>query len=181
MRWILELGVSLELGCWGLELFGYFAVLCLLLPFFTFYFLISTLDAPKRQLSSRADDMSDEKKTELRLEIAHVLFIDIVGFSKLLIEDQTEALEELNEVVRKTDAFRDAEAVGQLIRLPTGDGVALVFTTSPETAVECALQIGQTLKAQPSPEVRMGIHSGPVHQVVDLDKRTNVAGAGINI
>jgi TolB-like protein/class 3 adenylate cyclase len=125
--------------------------------------------------------MSGEKETALRLEIAHVLCVDIVGFSKLLIDEQTEALQELNRIVRKTDAFRAAEEAGQLIRLPTGDGMVLVFTTSPDAPVECALQISQALKARSSPEVRMGIHSGPVHQLSDVNERTNMAGAGINI
>src|SRR6476620_6973397 len=125
--------------------------------------------------------MPDEQKTQLRLEIAHVLFIDIVGYSKLLIDEQSEALQELNQIVRKTDAVRAAEAAGQLIFLPTGDGMALVFTGSVEEPVECALQISQTLRAQPSLPVRMGIHSGPVHQVKDANERENIAGVGINI
>src|SRR3989440_107795 len=125
--------------------------------------------------------MPDEQKTQLRLEIAHVLFMDIVGYSKLLIDEQSEALQELNEIVRKTDAVRAAEAAGQLIILPTGDGMALVFTGSVEDPVECALQISQRLRAQPSLPVRMGIHSGPVHHVADVNQRENIAGAGINI
>ncbi|PYL84564.1 MAG: hypothetical protein DMF23_05825, partial [Verrucomicrobia bacterium] len=125
--------------------------------------------------------MADEQKTKLRLEIAHVLFIDIVGYSKLLIDEQSEALQELNQIVRKTDAVRGAEAAGQLIFLPTGDGMALVFTGSVEEPVECALQISQKLCAQPSLPVRMGIHSGPVHHVADVNQRENIAGAGINI
>jgi len=125
--------------------------------------------------------MPDEQKTQLRLEIAHVLFMDIVGYSKLLIDEQSEALQELNEIVRKTDAVRVAEAAGQLIFLPTGDGIALVFTGSVEEPVECALQISQRLRAQPSLPVRMGIHSGPVHHVADVNQRENIAGAGINI
>src|SRR5437868_12414957 len=125
--------------------------------------------------------MPDEQKTQLRLEIAHVLFMDIVGYSKLLIDEQSEALQELNEIVRKTDAVRAAEAAGQLIILPTGDGMALVFTGSVEEPVECALQISQALRAQPSLPVRMGIHSGPVHHVADVNQRENIAGAGINI
>jgi len=125
--------------------------------------------------------MSDEQKTQLRLEIAHVLFMDIVGYSKLLIDEQSEALQELNQIVRKTDAVRAAEAAGQLIFLPTGDGMALVFTGSVEEPVECALQISQRLRAQPSLPVRMGIHSGPVHHVADVNQRENIAGAGINI
>jgi TolB-like protein/class 3 adenylate cyclase/Tfp pilus assembly protein PilF len=125
--------------------------------------------------------MADEQKTRLRLEIAHVLFIDIVGYSKLLIDEQSEALQELNQIVRNTEAAREAEAAGQLIILPTGDGMALVFTGSVEDPVECALQISQRLRAQPSLPVRMGIHSGPVHHVADVNQRENIAGAGINI
>src|SRR5438105_2263361 len=125
--------------------------------------------------------MSDEQKTQLRLEIAHVLFMDIVGYSKLLIDEQSEALHELNQIVRKTEAARTAEAASQLIILPTGDGMALVFTGSVEDPVECALQISQKLCAQPSLPVRMGIHSGPVHHVADVNQRENIAGAGINI
>jgi class 3 adenylate cyclase len=106
--------------------------------------------------------MAEEQKTKLRLEIAHVLFIDIVGYSKLLIDEQSEALQELNQIVRNTEAVREAEAAGQLIRLPTGDGMALVFTSSAEAPVECALEISRALRAQPSLPVRMGVHSGPV-------------------
>ena len=124
--------------------------------------------------------MAEEEKTKLRLEIAHVLFIDIVGYSKLLIDEQSEALQELNGIVRKTEAAREAEAASQLIFLPTGDGMALVFTGSVEDPVECSLQISQVLRAQPSLPVRMGIHSGPVHHVADVNNRENIAGAGIN-
>src|SRR6476661_1679670 len=125
--------------------------------------------------------MADEQKTQLRLEIAHVLFLDIVGYSKLLIDEQSEALQELNQIVRNTEAAREAEAAGQLVILPTGDGMALVFTGSVEDPVECALQLSQALRAQPSLPVRMGIHSGPVHHVADVNHRENIAGAGINI
>src|SRR5438309_11926798 len=106
--------------------------------------------------------MADAQKTKQRLEIAHVLFIDIVGYSKLLIDEQSEALQELNKVVRKTEAAREAESAGQLIILPTGDGMALVFTGSVEAPVECALEISQALRSQRSLPVRMGIHIGPV-------------------
>jgi TolB-like protein/class 3 adenylate cyclase len=125
--------------------------------------------------------MAEQEKTQLRLEIAHVLFIDIVGYSKLLIEEQAESLEELNALVRQTDAVREAEAADKLVRLPAGDGMALVFTGSVAAPVECALQISQALRVQPSLPLRMGIHSGPVHQVEDINQRSNVAGAGINI
>jgi TolB-like protein/class 3 adenylate cyclase len=125
--------------------------------------------------------MTDDRQTKLRLEIAHVLFLDIVGYSKLLIDEQAEALQELNEIVLNTDAAREAEASNQLIRLPTGDGMALVFTGTVEMPVECALQISQVLRAKPTLPVRMGIHSGPVHHVADVNQRENIAGAGINI
>ena len=104
--------------------------------------------------------------------------MDIVGYSKLLIDEQSEALEELNHLVHNTEATRTAEAAGQLIFLPTGDGMALVFTRSVEDPVECALQISQVLRAQPSLPVRMGIHSGSVHHVADVNNRENITGPG---
>jgi TolB-like protein/class 3 adenylate cyclase/Tfp pilus assembly protein PilF len=125
--------------------------------------------------------VSTEVKKEIELEIAHVLFIDIVGYSKLLIDEQSEALDKLNEVVRNTEMFRAAEAAGKLICLPTGDGMALVFTSTAAAPVECALQISKALKSHPGLAVRMGVHSGPVHEVVDVSQRKNIAGAGINI
>jgi hypothetical protein len=125
--------------------------------------------------------MADEENTRTRLEIAHVLFLDIVGYSKLLTDEQSEALQELNHVVRNTEAAREAEAARQLTVLPTGDGVAMVFTGSVEEPAECALEISQALRAQPALPVRMGIHSGPVHQVKDANGRDNIAGVGINI
>jgi len=125
--------------------------------------------------------MADEQKAKSRLEIAHVLFMDIVDYSKLLTDEQSEALQELNQIVRNTEAVRDAEAAGQLTILPTGDGMALVFTGSVEEPVECALEISHALRAQPSLPVRMGIHSGPVHHMKDANERENIAGVGINI
>jgi class 3 adenylate cyclase len=125
--------------------------------------------------------MQDDEKTKPRLEIAHVLFIDIVGYSKLLTDEQSEALQELNQIVRNTEAVREAEAAKHLIILPTGDGMALVFTGSVERPAECALEVSQALRAQPSLSVRMGIHSGPVHQVRDANARENISGVGINI
>jgi len=125
--------------------------------------------------------MADESKTRSRLEIAHVLFMDIVDYSKLLTDEQSEALQELNQIVRNTEAARAAAAAAQLTILPTGDGMALVFTGSVEEPVECALEISHALRAQPSLPVRMGIHSGPVHQVKDANERENIAGVGINI
>jgi hypothetical protein len=125
--------------------------------------------------------MQDAEKTKPRLEIAHVLFMDIVGYSQLLTDEQSEALQELNQIVRNTEAAREAEAAGQLIILPTGDGMALVFTGSVERPAECALEVSQALRAQPSLPVRMGIHSGPVQHVRDANGRENVSGVGINI
>jgi TolB-like protein/class 3 adenylate cyclase/Tfp pilus assembly protein PilF len=125
--------------------------------------------------------MSAQAKGNLRLEIGHVLFIDIVGYSKLLISEQSELLGELNDSVRGTEHFLSAEAEGRLIRLPTGDGMALVFRNSPEEPVRCALEISQALKNHPELQVRMGIHSGPVNEVADVNERANIAGAGINI
>jgi TolB-like protein/tetratricopeptide (TPR) repeat protein len=125
--------------------------------------------------------MADESKTKSRLEIAHVLFMDIVDYSKLLTDEQSEALQELNQIVRNTGAARAAATAGQLTILPTGDGMALVFTGSVEEPVECALEISHALRAQPSLPVRMGIHSGPVHHVKDANERENIAGVGINI
>ena len=125
--------------------------------------------------------MEDDEKTQPRLEIGHVLFIDIVGYSTLLTNEQSEALQELNQIVRNTEAVREAEAAGHLIILPTGDGMALVFTGSVERPAECALEVSQALRAQPSLPVRMGIHSGPVHHVRDANARENISGVGINI
>ena len=125
--------------------------------------------------------MEDDEKTKPRLEIAHVLFLDIVEYSKLLTDEQSEALQELNQIVRKTEAVREAEAAGHLIILPTGDGMALVFTGSVERPAECALEVSQALRAQPSLPVRMGIHSGPVQHIRDANTRENISGVGINI
>src|SRR6266849_1908711 len=125
--------------------------------------------------------MPIEIKKEIQLEIAHVLFIDIVSYSKLLIDEQRDYLHTLNEVVRETDSFRAAEAAGKLTRLPTGDGRALVFATTPDAPVSCALQVSKALRSHPELRVRMGIHSGPVSGITDVNGRANVAGAGINM
>src|SRR4029450_4183152 len=125
--------------------------------------------------------MPAEIKKEIELEIGHVLFIDIVGYSKLLIDEQRDYLHTLNEVVRETDSFRAADAAGKLTRLPTGDGMALVFATTPDAPLSCALQISKALRSHPELRVRMGIHSGPVSGVVDVSGRSNIAGAGINL
>jgi len=123
--------------------------------------------------------MSSE--ADVKFEIGHVLFIDIVGYSKLLIHQQLEYLEKLREVARATETFRTAQREGKLTRLPTGDGGALVFHTSPETPVKCAMEIARELKKHRELRVRMGIHSGPVKEVTDLSEQGNIAGAGINI
>ena len=125
--------------------------------------------------------MGDQQKSKLRLEIAHVLFIDIVGYSKLRINEQSAQIEKLREIVRGTEQFRTAEAEGKLLRLPTGDGGALAFRNSPEAPVLCAEEIAKALKTYPEIRVRMGIHSGPVNEVTDLNEQANIAGAGINV
>src|SRR6266853_5881909 len=125
--------------------------------------------------------MADEQKSKLRLEIAHVLFIDIVGCSKLRTNEQSAQMEKLREIVRGTEQFRAAEAEGKLLRLPTGDGGALAFRNNPEAPVLCAEEIARALKSHPEIRVRMGIHSGPVSEVTDLNEQANVAGVGINI
>jgi TolB-like protein/Tfp pilus assembly protein PilF len=125
--------------------------------------------------------MPSEQSSDVKFEIGHVLFIDIVGYSKLLITEQSEQLETLKKIVRGTEQFRLAEAEGKLLRLPTGDGSALVFRNSTEAPVLCALEISEELRNHPELHVRMGIHSGPVNEVVDLNEQANIAGAGVNI
>src|SRR5947209_6166444 len=125
--------------------------------------------------------MLSEQSSDVKFEIGHVLFIDIVGYSKLLINEQSDQLQMLKQIVRGTEQFRMAEAEGKLLRLPTGDGGALVFRNSPEAPVLCALEISEELKKHPELRVRMGIHSGPVNEVVDLNEQANIAGAGINV
>src|SRR5438876_10137303 len=125
--------------------------------------------------------MSSERKPDLHLEIAHVLFTDVVGYSKLLINDQSEILEQLNRVVRDTSQFREADAAGKLIRLATGDGMALVFFNNVEAPVKCALEISEALQSNPHIQLRMGVHSGLINPISDVNNRTNVTGAGINM
>src|SRR5206468_3984686 len=125
--------------------------------------------------------MSTQTKKEIALEIAHVLFIDIVGYSKLSINEQHAAVEELNQVVRASEQFQKADASERLIKIATGDGMALVFYTSPEAPVQCAVEISCAPKEHPRLQLRMGIHSGPVRGVVDVTERANLAGAGLNI
>src|SRR5215468_1148228 len=125
--------------------------------------------------------MAAEVKKEIQLEIAHVLFTDIVGYSTLPINEQRALVERLNEIVRSTDEFQAAETAGRLIKIPTGDGITLVFYQDPEAPVECALEISRALKKHPELQLRMGIHSGPVSGVIDVTGKANVAGAGINM
>src|SRR6266542_2400844 len=125
--------------------------------------------------------MSAEVKKEIQLEIGHVLFIDIVGYSKLAINDQHAAIEELNQIVRASEQFQRAEAASRLLKIPTGDGMALVFYTSPEAPAQCAVEISRALREHPRLRLRMGIHSGPVSGVVDVNERANLTGAGLNM
>jgi TolB-like protein/class 3 adenylate cyclase len=125
--------------------------------------------------------MAAEGKKEIELEIAHVLFIDIIGYSKLSINDQHAAVEELNQLVRASEQFQRAEAAGRLLKIATGDGMALVFYTSLGAPAQCAVEISRARKEHSRLQLRMGIHSGPVSGVVDVNNRPNLAGAGINI
>src|SRR6266513_801654 len=125
--------------------------------------------------------MPTEVSREIELEIAYVLFIDIVGYSKLVTHEQRRLLELLNRIVRQAEHFRAAEANGRLITVPTGGGMALVFYNTPEAPVECALEIGSAAREHRELKLRMGMHSGPVSGVVDVSGRSNIAGAGINI
>ncbi len=125
--------------------------------------------------------MAAQPKKEIGFEIGHVLFIDIIGYSRLLINEQSEQLQTLKEIVRGTEQFRSAQAEGKLLRLPTGDGGALAFRTNPEAPVLCAMEISKELKKHPELKVRMGIHSGPVNEITDLNEQANIAGAGINV
>src|SRR5947207_10806020 len=126
--------------------------------------------------------MAAEIKNEIALEIAHVLFIDIVAYSKMASDDQRAAIEKLNQIVQSTDEFRKAESENRLLKLATGDGMALIFYHSPEDPVECALEISRAIKEQHSNlRLRMGVHSGPINGVIDVNGRANVAGAGINM
>ena len=125
--------------------------------------------------------MASVQEPHLHLEVGHILFLDIVGYSKLLIDEQKELVQELNQIVRESEQFRAAEAEHKLTRLPTGDGMVLVFTNNPEAPVECALEISKKLQSHPTLKLRMGIHSGPVNPVADVNDQPNLAGAGINV
>src|SRR5216684_1841679 len=125
--------------------------------------------------------MSPDIKKEIQLEIAHVLFIDIVGYSKLSINEQGALVDTLNQIIRGTEECRSAEAAGRLIKIPTGDGMALVFYSSAEAPAQCAVEISRALKEHPRVQLRMGVHSGPVSGVIDVNGHPNLAGAGLNI
>src|SRR5437870_9419755 len=143
--------------------------------------VISALESPETEPAQTEEDRSVEPESYLEPEIAHLLLIDVAGYSKLLINEQIELLQELNQVVRNTECFRAAETAGKLIRVPSGDGMALLFFDSPEEPVRCALEISRTLQHHPHIQVRMGVHSGPVNQVTDVNDKTNIAGSGINV
>src|SRR2546427_7514251 len=125
--------------------------------------------------------MPSERSSEVKFEIGHVLFIDIVGYSKLLINEQSEQIQKLKQIVRGTEQFRLAKSEGKLLGLPTGDGGAVVFRNSLEAPVLCAFEISKELKSHPELRVRMGVHSGPINEITDLNEQANIAGAGINI
>jgi len=125
--------------------------------------------------------MASVQEPHLHLEVGHILFLDIVGYSKLLIDEQKELVQELNQIVRESEQFRAAEAEHKLTRLPTGDGMVLVFTNNPEAPVECALEISKALQSHAKLKLRMGIHSGPVNPFADVNDQSNLAGAGINV
>jgi class 3 adenylate cyclase len=118
--------------------------------------------------------MSSVQEPHLHLEVGHILFLDIVGYSKLLADGQKALVQQLNQIVRETEQFRTAEAEGKLTRLPTGDGMVLVFTNNPEAPVECALEISKALRSNPKLKVRMGIHSGPVNPVANVNDQSNL-------
>src|SRR6267378_1745233 len=125
--------------------------------------------------------MPTEIKKKIELEVVHVLFLDLVGYSKRLTNEQQTLIDQLNQVVRSSEEFQNAEAAGRLIKIPAGDGMALVFYKGPAQPVECALEISRALKTYPEFRVRIGVHSGPVSAVTDLNDRTNAAGIGINV
>src|SRR4029077_2521985 len=125
--------------------------------------------------------MPADSSSDAQLELAHVLFIDIVGYSKRLVNEQTTLVKRLNELVLQTEQCRKADAAGKLIRIPTGDGMALAFFTSPDAPVRCAMELSKADQADPKLELRMGIHTGPVDQVSDVNQRSNIAGSGINM
>src|SRR6059058_5354486 len=143
--------------------------------------VISALEALETEPARTDGDRSVEPKSDLEFEIAHLLSIDVAGYSKLSNNEQIELLQELNQIVRSTECFRSAEASGKLNRVPTGDGMALLFFRSPEEPVRCALEIGGALRDHPHIRLRMGVHSGPVNRITDVNDKTNFVGSGINV
>src|SRR6266404_5816582 len=143
--------------------------------------VISALESPETEPAQTEEDTSVEPESYLEPEIAHLLLIDVAGYSKLSNNEQIELLQELNQIVRSTDCFRSAEASGKLNRVPMGDGMALLFFRSPEEPVRCALEISGALRDHPHIRLRMGVHSGPVNRVIDVNEKTNFAGSGINV
>src|SRR4029453_6980722 len=125
--------------------------------------------------------MPAERSSVSEFDLGHVLFMEIVGYSKLLIDEQTDLSRQLNQIVRNTEQVQSAETKGKLIRLPTGDGMALVFFTNPQAPMQCAVEISRALRERPTIKLRMGLHSGPVNAVADVNERENVAGVGINL
>jgi TolB-like protein/class 3 adenylate cyclase/Flp pilus assembly protein TadD len=142
--------------------------------------VISALE-PLETERQTEEDRSVEPKSDLEPEIAHLLSIDVAGYSKLSNNEQIELVQELNQIVRSTECFRSAEASGKLNRVPTGDGMALLFFRSPEEPVRCALEISRALQDHPRIQLRMGVHSGPVNRITDVNDKTNFAGSGMNV
>jgi TolB-like protein/integral membrane sensor domain MASE1/class 3 adenylate cyclase/predicted Zn-dependent protease len=143
--------------------------------------VISALESLETEPAQTEEDRSAEPTPDLPLEIAHVLLIDVVGYSKLLVNEEIELLQELNQIVRSTESFRSAEASGKLNRVPMGDGMALLFFHGPEEPVRCAFEISRALQDHPRIRLRMGVHSGPVNRITDVNDKTNFAGSGINV
>jgi TolB-like protein/class 3 adenylate cyclase/Tfp pilus assembly protein PilF len=143
--------------------------------------VVSALESLETEPAQTEEDESVEPKSDLEPEIAHLLLIDVAGYSKLLINEQIELLQQLNQIVRSTECFRSAEASGKLNRVPMGDGMALLFFHSPEEPVRCAFEISRALQDHPRIRLRMGVHSGPVNRIIDVNDKTNFAGSGINV
>src|SRR5437773_3238516 len=143
--------------------------------------VISALEPLETEPAQTEEDKFVEPAPDLEPEIAHLLSIDVAGYSKLSNNEQIELLQQLNQIVRSTECFRSAEARGKLIRVPTGDGMALLFFRSPEEPVRCALEVSGALRDHPHIRLRMGVHSGPVNRITDVNDKTNFAGSGINV
>src|SRR5881394_1299746 len=141
----------------------------------------SALESLETEAAQTEEDKSVEPKSDLEFEMAHLLLIDVAGYSKLLINEQIELLQELNQIVRSSECFRSAEASGKFNRVPMGDGMALLFFHSPEEPVRCAFEISRALQDHPRIRLRMGVHSGPVNRITDVNDKTNFAGSGINV